>query len=72
MFEIKLNVSRIVVLSGNGPDKVILHTDLPDGCWPYTGKATMELQTAADGGADYVREHFKRDPDEIISVGARR
>lgn len=72
MFEIKLNVEKITVITGNGPDKVIFHTELPDGCWPFTGKQTLECQCASDTGVAYVQEHFKRNPDEIINVRVSR
>lgn len=70
MFEIKLNVSKIVVLTGSGPDKVMIHTDLPDGCWPYTGTQSLECQVASGAGPEYVKKHFNREPDDVIQVGA--
>jgi hypothetical protein len=72
VFELKLNVSKITVITGQGPDKILIHSDLPDGCWPYTGKETFECQVAANAGAHYVKTHFKRDPDEIIDTGKAR
>jgi len=72
MFEIRLNIHKITLMTGQGPDKIIIHTDLPDGCFPYTGKQTFETQTAAKGGVEYIKKHFHREPDEVVDIGWKR
>ncbi len=55
---ITLEITKIQVLTGSGPDAVLLNTTLPEGCWPYTGHATLTVQVAAGTGEDYARKHF--------------
>ena len=58
-------ITDITILAGNGPDHVMLNTNLPNGCWPYNGNASLRLEVASGRGVDYVKEHF---PDVQVKV----
>lgn len=63
----KIEINRAHVLTGNGPDKVMLFTDLKDACYPYSGVLTLSFHAACGTGAHYCREHFNLDP-EVVEV----
>jgi hypothetical protein len=65
--KIELEVSQIQVVTGNGTDKVLIHTSLPEGTYPYTGKAYMMLEVEKGSGAAYVLGHFEMKP-EVINI----
>lgn len=71
MFELKLNVTKVVVMIREGTDQVIIHTDLPS---PYVAEVDDEPLQLQFGsikgmGIDYVRAVFGVEP-EIIDVPA--
>jgi hypothetical protein len=53
-----LEIKSITVMLTGGTDKVFLDTDLPDGCWPYTGMAQFHADVAADHGVNWVKRVF--------------
>lgn len=63
-----MSVLSVTLLVGNGPDYLILHTDLPEGSWPFTGKATAKMEVAAGTGQDYCAAHFPGVPVKVINV----
>ena len=66
-----MKIEKAAVLTGDGPDTILLETDLPSACWPYTDNADLKLIAAAGSGATYVREHFGLEP-LVINVRERR
>ena len=59
-------ITSIVVIEPQGAtDLVLIHTDLPSTVW---GEDTVTLQCnqAMGHGAQWVRNHLGREPDEII------
>jgi len=52
-----LEVKRITIVR-SGTDKVILHVDLPEGCYPYEGDATLIMNVAQGDGLKYCLDHF--------------
>lgn len=55
------------VLKGNGADKILIKTNLPEACWPYQGNLHLQFSAAAGSGINYVFEHFGLTP-MVISV----
>lgn len=53
-----MKIIRATVLTGRGSDKVMLHTDLPEACWPYQGYLCLDFHCAQDKGVDYVKQYF--------------
>jgi hypothetical protein len=67
-FPFPAEIKSVKVITGDGPDHVVIETTLPDGCWPYTGTADFRTEVAHNAGVEYVRKHFNREPDLIIST----
>lgn len=61
--EVKLNIIKATVLSGQGTDKLILELDLPSTipCFP-TDPCTMKLDLTKGYGVEYCKEHFGIEP----------
>lgn len=71
MKELKLNISKAVVLLTNGTDEVTLYTTLPS---PYPIAVTDEplkisFKTPGFSGVDYVRDKFNIEPEVIDTRG---
>jgi hypothetical protein len=62
-----MNITSITLITGNGADHLLLQTDLPDGCWPYTDNATVKMETAAGTGEEYCIAHFTDVPLKIFN-----
>jgi hypothetical protein len=64
-----VNITKIVtVRMTHGGDTTYLHTDLPDGIWPYEGTATLSLFLARGFAEQYVDANFPGIPHEVIEV----
>jgi hypothetical protein len=63
-----MKIIRATVLSGKGPDKIMLHTDLPEACYPYNGFLYLDFNCAQDKGDEYLAIHFPNIPTEIIKI----
>lgn len=62
-----ITVTRIDVLrSAHGPDKLILHTKMPNGCYPFVGFATAQIEVAHGKGTIYCENHFGDVPCKLI------
>lgn len=65
-----ISVQKVTILTGEGPDILYLHLNLPNGCFPYTGNASAKLEVAYGSGMEYIKnhlpdatfEHIKRKP----------
>lgn len=65
--EIKIDVKQITIITGDGPDTVLLLTTLPQGHWPFDKESqSMKLTVAAEMGECYVNTHFPGIPYEVI------
>lgn len=62
-----MEIKSAFILTGRGQDMIMLHTDLPEPCWPYTGKMAVRFNAAAGGGLEYLRKHFDL-PESAIKV----
>jgi hypothetical protein len=61
-----LEIKKILILRSKGStDKIILHTNLPDPCWPYEGNASLEMSAAHGSGVDFARRMFNIEPEVI-------
>lgn len=49
----------------HGADILYLETDCPEGCWPYEGKATLEMRIARGQGEEYCRQNLPEIPLEV-------
>jgi len=61
----KFEVTSATVVQGAGADRVMLHTNLPEGIWPWTDTQTLHTEIAAGDGPQYVRHHFGIEPKVI-------
>ncbi len=68
-----LEITRIqLVRSDHGPDHLYLYTRLPEGTYPWEGKAVAEVQIAAGMGEEWVISHFYGVPTQLTIVPGRR
>lgn len=64
-----IKVLRITVIRLNeSTDKLIFHTDLPDGCWPYEKTATINMELASNSAEEYLSKHFPNTSFEVINA----
>lgn len=63
-----MKVTKITIISSSGPDHLILHTNLPEGCFPYHGNATARIEVAADKGVQYIKDNFPDIDYELIKI----
>lgn len=61
-----VKITKIVILTGPGTDHLILHTELPEGIWPFTATATLTLYVARGKGEEYVKTHFPNVEYEVL------
>jgi hypothetical protein len=62
-----MKITKIIIVTGVGPDTVHMTTTLPNACHPYTGFQEMKMDVASGNGENYVKEYFPGVPYEIIS-----
>ncbi len=60
-----MNITSITILIDKGMDKVCLHTDLSEPCWPQKGFCTFMAFAPYEGGEKFARENF---PDVEIKI----
>lgn len=60
-------IEKVTVLTGKvGCDELILHSDLPAGCYPFEGNATLKLSVAKGDGEFYALRHFGTEVEVIV------
>jgi len=65
----KIEIVRISLLVNMySGDKLVLYTDLPEGGWPYKGKASLDMTVAKGKGVEYCAEHFPGVPVKVIDT----
>lgn len=63
METVSIRIKRAEVLVGNGNDRVVLVTELPQGTAPFNDEGqTLEFTVAPNKGAHYVQKHFNITP----------
>ena len=66
---LSLNITKIVVLQGQGADKVCMNVDKPSGCWPYhEDQLSLSFDTAQGKGPQYLIDQFQVKPEDIEIV----
>jgi hypothetical protein len=63
-----IKITKITILTGSGTDQLILHTELPEGVWPFASTATLTLHIARGKGEEYVKTNFPNVECEICHV----
>ena len=67
MTQVSIVVSRITLITGHGgADLAMLEVSLPNGCYPFEGRAKVDLRLAGGTGEIYCKEHFANVPTEVI------
>ncbi len=59
---------KALVLTGQGPDRISLATNLPSPFPSYDERLVLSFETFKGNGVAYVKEHFGLDP-EVIDRG---
>jgi hypothetical protein len=61
---------KAMVLTGQGPDRVSLYTNLPSPFKDYSDRLVLSFETFKGNGVAYVKENFGLDP-EVIDRGGK-
>ena len=64
-------ITKITILTGNGPDKIMVHTTLPSPYIPEsgnTGPLLLQFDTSAGFGKQYVQENFSGHSVDTINL----
>jgi hypothetical protein len=61
-----MNILNITIVLNSGADHIMLHTDLKEGIWPYTGYAVLKTEAAYNKGEQWVKDNFPDVPCTII------
>jgi hypothetical protein len=73
MQKLSVNVLRVVVLTGEGTDKVCITIDAPTGFRVMKYATDISVDTEHGYGAQWVQEALGLMPDEVIDTrGGRR
>ncbi len=57
-----IKIVSISIIQGFGPDFIHLSTELPNGCWPFKGEASLKMEVACGDAERYCAEHFPAVP----------
>ena len=68
----KMNITKIIIIYGQGADTLLFQTDLPESTWPYTGFFGFKAEAAAGTGLSYVQEHFPGVETTVVDVPRMR
>jgi len=61
-----LKIESMTIVRGNGPDVVILNTDIPSGIYPFTGTQSVRMDLAAGTAEDFIDKHFPNVPYTVV------
>jgi len=65
----KIEITKITVLiSKNKADELLLHTNLPEGCYPYKGNAHLKITIAKGIAEKYIEDNLNGVEFELIEV----
>lgn len=66
--KIELEIKKVVIVMGNSPDYVFLHTNKPMGIWSYSEDSlSMKFEVVSGNGKEFTMETF-RISEDIIEV----
>lgn len=68
----EIKIENITIVVDNGTDRVYLHTNLPSGVYPYSGKLNISFDVAHKEGSAYCSKHFPNIPVEVVVVPSMR
>jgi hypothetical protein len=60
-----VKITKASVLTGQGPDRIFLTTDLPPPFPAYGDPLMIQFECMAGTGIEYVRVNFDLDPEVI-------
>jgi len=65
-----IKITNIVIMrKSRGDDTLMLQTELPEGVYPFEGKAVITMNVLHDRGKDYCDVHFPNIPVEFVKAG---
>lgn len=62
----KVEITKVTIVQGPGSDYLMLETTLPEGSYPWSGKAMLSLSVASDNGPSYVQSNFPDVPCTLV------
>jgi hypothetical protein len=66
-----MKIIKAMVLTGQGPDRVFITTELPSSFITYAKEPlTLQFEATAGSGVAYVKQHFGIDA-EVVNRGAK-
>lgn len=65
----EIEINKIICVRGAGADVLLLETTLPNGCYPFTGTATVKMDVAAETAEKYCEENFSSVELKIVEGG---
>lgn len=65
---VAFEITSVVVVTGRGPDHVLINTDMPDPTWFCTETLMLKCMVAAGKGKAYVLKNFGLTEDMIRVV----
>lgn len=63
-----MKITRIIIITGEGSDRVSLETDLPEATYPYKESLFLSFHAAADSGEKYCKKHFPNIPIVVRNI----
>lgn len=67
----KFYIKEIELIKSNGPDKIILKTNLPDPMFPYDGNLSIVFDASQGIGELFINEHFVGIPYVVTKRGMK-
>lgn len=67
--EITIKVLKATVIRQRyGTDVINLQLDLPEGCYPFEGKAVVKMNVAKDTGVNYLKNNLGIQKVQVIEA----
>lgn len=63
--KIEIDIQSVVIVSGHGPDHVLLQTTLKEATWPYTGTQTIRVIVAQGSALKWLHDNCDITPEKI-------
>lgn len=61
-----IQITSITIVNTGGADKIFFHTTLPNPIWPFTGTATLSMESAQSETDKFLSDNFPDIPVKII------
>ena len=65
---VNLELTKVIILSGNGCDRIIFDIDRPSPVYPYKGNCTCRIDVAAEQGQTWFETNFPATDYELIKI----